>query len=80
MASDFRSDPPRFPPQRMEQMLGAFQSDLSSISCEIRALQEHSVAMNLRLHNRRAVRQRLGQLLDELLVPPDMIRWGAVGS
>lgn len=59
--------------QRMEQMLGAFQSDLSSISCEIRALQEHSVAMNLRLHNRRAVRQRLGQLLDELLVPPDMI-------
>ena len=64
----------------MEQMLGAFQSDLSSISCEIRALQEHSVAMNLRLHNRRAVRQRLGQLLDELLVPPDMIRWGVWGG
>ena len=63
----------------MEQMLGAFQSDLSSISCEIRALQEHSVAMNLRLQNRRAVRQRLARLLDELLVEPAMIRWGPMG-
>ena len=60
-------------------MLGAFQSDLSSISCEIRALQEHSVAMNLRLQNRRAVRQRLARLLDELLVEPAMIRWGPMG-
>ncbi|XP_065715882.1 vacuolar protein sorting-associated protein 52 homolog isoform X1 [Patagioenas fasciata] len=59
--------------ERMEQMLGAFQSDLSSISCEIRALQEHSVAMTLRLRNRRAVRRQLGHLLDQLVVPPAMI-------
>lgn len=59
--------------ERMEQMLGAFQSALSSISCEIRTLQEHSVAMNLRLRNRRAVRRQLGQLLDELVVPATMI-------
>lgn len=58
----------------MEQMLGSFQSALSSISCEIRTLQEHSVAMNLRLRNRRAVRRQLGQLLDELVVPAPMIR------
>lgn len=59
--------------ERMEQMLGSFQSALSSISCEIRTLQEHSVAMNLRLRNRRAVRRQLGQLLDELVVPAPMI-------
>ncbi|NXW91211.1 VPS52 protein, partial [Alopecoenas beccarii] len=59
--------------QRMEQMLGAFQCDLSSISCEIRSLQEQSVAMTLRLRNRRAVRRQLGRLLDQLVVPPAMI-------
>ncbi|XP_075345811.1 vacuolar protein sorting-associated protein 52 homolog [Mycteria americana] len=59
--------------ERMEQMLGAFQCDLSSISSEIRTLQEQSVAMNLRLKNRRAVRRQLGQLLDELVVPAAMI-------
>ena len=60
----------------MEQMLSAFQCDLSSISTEIRTLQEQSVAMNLRLKNRRAVRRQLGQLLDELVVPAAMIRSG----
>ncbi|NWZ60342.1 VPS52 protein, partial [Haliaeetus albicilla] len=59
--------------ERMEQMLSAFQCDLSSISSEIRTLQEQSVAMNLRLKNRRAVREQLGQLLDELVVPAAMI-------
>ncbi|XP_065510856.1 vacuolar protein sorting-associated protein 52 homolog [Caloenas nicobarica] len=59
--------------ERMEQMLGTFQCDLSSISCEIRTLQEQSVAMTLRLRNRRAVRRQLGRLLDQLVVPPTMI-------
>ncbi|XP_051632223.1 vacuolar protein sorting-associated protein 52 homolog isoform X2 [Manacus candei] len=60
--------------ERMEQMLSSFQSDLSSLSWEIRALQDQSVAMNLRLRNRREIRERLGSLLDELVVPPNMIR------
>lgn len=64
----------------MEQMLSAFQCDLSSISSEIRTLQEQSVAMNLRLKNRRAVRRQLGQLLDELVVPAAMIRWDILGG
>ncbi|NXK01461.1 VPS52 protein, partial [Corythaixoides concolor] len=59
--------------ERMEQMLSAFQCDLSSISSEIRTLQEQSVAMNLRLKNRRAVRRQLAQLLDGLVVPAAMI-------
>ncbi|XP_048149297.1 vacuolar protein sorting-associated protein 52 homolog isoform X2 [Corvus hawaiiensis] len=49
------------------------ESSLSSLSWEIRALQDEAGAMNLRLRNRREVRQRLGGLLDELVVPPDMI-------
>lgn len=59
----------------MEAMLSSFQSDLSSISCEIQTLQEQSVAMNVRLRNRQAVRGRLSQLVDELVVPNVMIRW-----
>nr|XP_013801019.1 PREDICTED: vacuolar protein sorting-associated protein 52 homolog [Apteryx mantelli mantelli] len=57
----------------MEQMLSAFQCDLSSISSEIQTLQEQSVAMNLRLKNRQAVRSQLSQLVDELVVPATMI-------
>lgn len=60
-------------PQRMEQMLGAFQSDLSSISSEIRTLQEQSGAMNIRLRNRQAVRGRLGELVDGLVVPSSLV-------
>ncbi|XP_061477503.1 vacuolar protein sorting-associated protein 52 homolog isoform X4 [Rhineura floridana] len=59
--------------QRMEAMLSSFQSDLSSISCEIQTLQEQSVAMNVRLRNRQAVRGRLSQLVEELDVPEAMI-------
>uniref|UniRef100_A0A674G805 Vacuolar protein sorting-associated protein 52 homolog n=1 Tax=Taeniopygia guttata TaxID=59729 RepID=A0A674G805_TAEGU len=54
--------------ERMEAMLGAFQSSLSSLSGEIRALQGQAGAMNLRLQNRRRVRERLGGLLEQLVV------------
>lgn len=66
--------------QRMEQMLSTFQCDLSSISSEIQTLQEQSVAMNLRLKNRQAVRSQLSQLVDELVVPANMIRCGGLGQ
>ncbi|XP_061520368.1 vacuolar protein sorting-associated protein 52 homolog [Phycodurus eques] len=59
--------------ERMEEMLSGFQSDLSSISSEIHTLQRQSLGMNVRLKNRQAVRGRLGQLVDELLVPGAMI-------
>lgn len=54
-------------------MLGAFQSDLSSISSEIRTLQEQSGAMNIRLRNRQAVRGKLGELVDGLVVPSALV-------
>ena len=57
----------------MEGMLSGFQSDLSSISSEIQTLQQQSVSMNVRLKNRQAVRSHRSQLVDELVVPGNMI-------
>ncbi|XP_072015361.1 vacuolar protein sorting-associated protein 52 homolog [Amphiura filiformis] len=59
--------------ERMEQMLSGFQSDLGSLSAEIQTLQEQSIAMNVKLKNRQAVRGELSQFVDEMAVPESMI-------
>lgn len=59
--------------ERMEGMLHGFQHALSSISSEIQSLQEQSVAMNVKLKNRQAVKGELSQLVDEMVVPESMI-------
>ncbi|XP_013412635.1 vacuolar protein sorting-associated protein 52 homolog isoform X2 [Lingula anatina] len=59
--------------ETMEQMLQSFQTDLSSISSEIQTLQEQSIAMNIKLKNRQAVRGELSQFVDEMVVPESMI-------
>ncbi|CAG5121308.1 unnamed protein product, partial [Candidula unifasciata] len=59
--------------QRMEQMLNGFQGDLSSISTEIQSLQDQSIAMNVKLKNRQAVRGELSQYVDEMVIPESMI-------
>ena len=59
--------------QRMEEMLHSFQTDLGSISSEIQMLQEQSIAMNIRLKNRQAVRGELSQFVDEMVVSETMI-------
>ena len=55
-------------------MLNGFQTDLSSISHEIQSLQKQSVAMNVKLKNRQAVRGELSQFVDEMIVPDTMIK------
>ena len=60
--------------QRMEQMLSGFQSDLGSLSAEIQTLQEQSIAMNVKLKNRQAVRGELSQFVDEMAVADSMIK------
>ena len=64
----------------MEQMLSGFQSDLGSLSAEIQTLQEQSIAMNVKLKNRQAVRGELSQFVDEMAVPDSMIKWVIVIS
>ena len=55
-------------------MLKGFQTDLSSISSEIKMLQEQSIAMNVRLKNRQSVRGELSQFVDEMVVSEAMIK------
>lgn len=59
--------------ERMEEMLNGFQSDLSSISTEIQSLQDQSIAMNIKLKNRQAIRGELSQYVDEMVIPETMI-------
>ncbi|GAB6031475.1 Vacuolar protein sorting-associated protein 52 [Chamberlinius hualienensis] len=58
---------------RMEDMLLNFQEDLGSISSEIFTLQQHSIAMNIRLKNRQAIESQLSQFVDDIVVPETMI-------
>ncbi|KAL4421397.1 hypothetical protein ABPG75_010688 [Micractinium tetrahymenae] len=58
---------------QMEGMLGRFQSDLGNISSEIRALQEQSSSMSVRLKNRRTVQERLETFIEHVSIPPQLI-------
>ncbi|KAK9838884.1 hypothetical protein WJX74_005159 [Apatococcus lobatus] len=57
----------------MEDMLGKFQGDLGNISTEIRALQEQSQSMSVKLKNRRAAEGRLGGFIEALALPPALV-------
>lgn len=58
----------------MEEMLAKFQSDLGSISSEIRSLQEQSQSMSLKLRNRKAADRGLSSFLDSLALPLPLIQ------
>lgn len=57
----------------MESLLGGFQSDLGAISSEIKSLQEMSTSMGVKLRNRKAAEAKLAHVMDELVVPPQLI-------
>eukprot|EP00210_Caulerpa_lentillifera_P001709 g1642.t1 len=57
----------------MEDMLGKFQTDLSQVSEEIRQLQNQSQVMSVKLKNRRAAENVLGDFVDQIAVPSEMI-------
>ena len=58
---------------KVETMLEGFQDNLGDLSREIRHLQDQSTSMGVKLNNRRSVREYLSQLVDELLIPEEMI-------
>jgi len=60
--------------EKMERMLGTFQSDLSSISDEIRMLQGQSLQMNLKLQNRRALQTLMSEYVSSVVVSPQLVR------
>ncbi|KAG9321025.1 hypothetical protein KVV02_004986 [Mortierella alpina] len=60
--------------ETMENLLSIFQTDLGNISTEIQTLQSKSVSMSIQLKNRMAVENHLNDLLEGILVTPQLIR------
>jgi len=60
--------------EKMERMLGAFQTDLSGISDEIRMLQSDSLQMNMKLRNRRALQSLMSEYVSSVVVSPQLVR------
>jgi len=60
--------------EKMERLLGTFQSDLSTISDEIRMLQGDSLQMNLKLQNRRALQSLMSDYVGSVVVSPQLVR------
>jgi len=60
--------------EKMEKMLGAFQSDLSTISDEIKMLQGDSLSMNVKLRNRRALQSLMTEYVSSVVVSPQLVR------
>jgi hypothetical protein len=57
----------------MESMLRGFQTDLASISAQIKYLQDESLSMNVKLRNRKAAEAELSSFIQQIVVPPDLI-------
>ncbi|KAF9343251.1 Vacuolar protein sorting-associated protein 52, partial [Mortierella sp. AD094] len=60
--------------ETMENLLSIFQTDLGNISTEIQTLQTKSVSMSIQLKNRMAVENHLNNLLEGILITPQLIR------
>ncbi|PKA65339.1 hypothetical protein AXF42_Ash005672 [Apostasia shenzhenica] len=58
---------------QMETLLGGFQAEISSISSEIKTLQEKSMDMGLKLKNRKAAESKLSKFVEDIIVPPRMV-------
>lgn len=58
----------------VESYLSSFQADLASVSEEIESLQTRSASLNTKLENRIVVESHLGPAVEELSVPPVIVR------
>ena len=56
----------------MQELLLGFQADLGGISSEITHLRRESMAMDVKLRNRRDVEERLKAFLEKVVLPPDL--------
>ncbi|KAL1530751.1 hypothetical protein AB1Y20_001650 [Prymnesium parvum] len=57
----------------MESMLRGFQTDLASISAQIKYLQDESLSMNVKLRNRKAAESQISGFIQQIVVPPNLI-------
>ncbi|KAF2762370.1 Vps52-domain-containing protein [Pseudovirgaria hyperparasitica] len=58
----------------VEIYLTNFQTDLGAVSAEIETLQSRSMSLNMQLDNRRKVEKLLGPSVEELGIPPAVVR------
>ena len=59
--------------EAIEDILGHYASDLATTSTDIRALQDQSRAMNVKLRNRRALQGGLSQFVERVALLPSLI-------
>ncbi|XP_019160279.1 PREDICTED: vacuolar protein sorting-associated protein 52 A isoform X1 [Ipomoea nil] len=58
---------------QMEALLSGFQTEIGSISSDIKILQEKSMDMGLKLKNRKVAESKLSKFVEDIIVPPRMI-------
>ncbi|KAL2497555.1 Vacuolar protein sorting-associated protein [Abeliophyllum distichum] len=58
---------------QMETLLSGFQTEIGSISSDIKILQEKSMDMGLKLKNRKVAESKLAKFVEDIIVPPRMI-------
>ncbi|XP_059449274.1 vacuolar protein sorting-associated protein 52 A-like isoform X2 [Corylus avellana] len=58
---------------QMETLLSGFQSEIGSISSDIKILQEKSMDMGLKLKNRKVAESSLAKFVEDIIVPPRMV-------
>ncbi|VDN58687.1 unnamed protein product [Dracunculus medinensis] len=57
----------------LEEMLTCFQSELGTVSSDMKRLQQQSIDISLQLQNNQKVRGELSQFVDDMVVPVNMI-------
>lgn len=60
--------------KNVETNLTSFQNDLGAVSAEIETLQARSLALSVRLENRKLVEKALGPIVEEISISPAVIR------
>ncbi|XP_030496849.2 vacuolar protein sorting-associated protein 52 A [Cannabis sativa] len=58
---------------QMETLLSGFQTEIGSISSDIKILQEKSMDMGLKLKNRKVAESKLANFVEDIIVPPRMV-------
>ncbi|XP_044475580.1 vacuolar protein sorting-associated protein 52 A-like isoform X1 [Mangifera indica] len=58
---------------QMETLLSGFQSEIGSISSDIKVLQEQSMDMGLKLKNRKVAESKLAKFVGDIIIPPRMV-------
>ncbi|CAN1190356.1 Vacuolar protein sorting-associated protein 52 A [Linum perenne] len=58
---------------QMETLLSGFQTEIGSISSDIKILQEKSMDMGLQLKNRKVAESKLAKFVEDIIIPPRMV-------